>query len=186
LIVDQFTNQAVPFSQMPDHSPELILAVSESPDDCFILTRSHAEVRLWDTNTGRRRGTPLKHEGMVNSAAFSPDGRLVLTGSNDKTARFWDAATGKQCGPPLQHRSLVGKVLFCPDGKTALTTGYGETARFWDVPEPVKGSVERILLWTNVITGMGLDDSGDVQVLNMAQWEKARRHLEELGGPPQY
>ena len=53
--------------------------------------------------------------------AFSPDGKTVLTGSDDKTARLWDAATGKPIGPPLQHQRRVNAVAFSPDGKTVLT-----------------------------------------------------------------
>jgi WD40 repeat protein/predicted Ser/Thr protein kinase len=178
---DAITGQTIS-PRLAQESPVWVVAFS--PDDSLILTMSRDAVRLWDTKTGRHRGTLLQHQGVINAAVFSPDGRLVLTGSEDRTAKFWDAVTGKQCGPSLHHRSLVGRVLFTPDGKTALTTGYGETARFWDVPVPVKGSVERILLWTNVITGMRLDESGVSQVLDPADWEKACRHLQELGGPP--
>jgi WD40 repeat protein len=157
--------------------------VAFSPDDSLLLTASRDLVQLWETSTGRRRGTALQHQGVVYSAAFSPDGRLVLTGSADTTARFWDAGTGKQCGPPLQHRNIV-QAHFSPNGKTALTVGYGETPRLWDVPSRVDGSVERIVLWTNVLTGMRLDETGAVHVLDSASWKEARRHLEDLGGPP--
>ena len=39
----------------------------------------------------------------VKSAAFSPDGRFVVTASWDRTARVWEAATGKAIGEPLRH-----------------------------------------------------------------------------------
>ena len=44
----------------------------------------------------------------VISAAFSPDGKRIVTASSDKTARIWDAATGKAIGEPLKgHESVV-------------------------------------------------------------------------------
>src|SRR5262249_59071084 len=42
------------------------------------------------------------HDGPVNSAVFSPDGRFVLTVSGN-TARVWNVATGQPTAPPLQH-----------------------------------------------------------------------------------
>jgi WD40 repeat protein len=56
---------------------------------------------------------------MIVSAAFSADGKTILTASKDSTARFWDAHTGKPIGKPLQHKFAVNAALFSPDGKTA-------------------------------------------------------------------
>ena len=59
--------------------------------------------RLWDAATGQPIGPPLMHQGHVYPAAFSPDGKIILTLSDDGTARLWDAATGQPIGPPLKH-----------------------------------------------------------------------------------
>ena len=59
--------------------------------------------RLWDAATGQRLGQILAHSDGVMSVAFSPDGKTILTGSQDKTARLWDAATGRPVGPPMPH-----------------------------------------------------------------------------------
>jgi WD40 repeat protein len=52
---------------------------------------------------------------------LDPDGRVMLTGSVDKTARLWDAATGAPIGSPLTHQDWVASVAYSPDGRTALT-----------------------------------------------------------------
>jgi WD40 repeat protein len=70
---------------------------------------------------------------MVAAVAFSPDGKLALTGSQDATARVWDVATGRPIGEPLRHQGQVLDVAFSPDGKTVLTASYDGTAQLWDV-----------------------------------------------------
>ncbi len=70
----------------------------------------------------------------VNSVAFSPDGKTVLTGSGDGTARLWEAATGKPVSvfSPMKHGSGVTSVAFSPDGKTVFTGSLDGTARLWE------------------------------------------------------
>ena len=50
--------------------------------------------RINEAATGKQLAT-LRHEGAVWSVAFSPDGRRVVTGSDDQTARVWEASAGK-------------------------------------------------------------------------------------------
>ena len=62
--------------------------------------------------------------------------------------------------------------------------GSGE-ARLWEVaPAPLEGSVERIVLWTQVITGMEVDPSGTPHVLDAPTWQQCSQRLKELDGPP--
>ena len=85
--------------------------------------------RLWDAATGKPIGEPLKgHEDGVMSAAFSPDGKRIVTASVDKTARLWDAATGKPIGEPLKGHDglLCTSAAFSPDGKRIVTASRGQ------------------------------------------------------------
>ena len=81
----------------------------------------------------RRIKAVFSHDGPVDAAAFSPDGKLVVTGGDDRTARLWDAATGEPVGRPLHHPGQVAAVAFSPDGKTVLTGCVDGIARLWEV-----------------------------------------------------
>ena len=61
------------------------------------------------------------HTGPVTSAAFSPDGTRILTGSWDRTARVWDARTGTTLFELKGHTGGVNSVAFSPDGLRILT-----------------------------------------------------------------
>ncbi len=74
----------------------------------------------------------LEHQGSVQAAIFSPDGKTILTGSKDGVAQLWNATTGRSVGQALQHEDSVVAVAFSPDGKTLLTGSSNSTARLWD------------------------------------------------------
>jgi WD40 repeat protein len=72
------------------------------------------------------------HTGDINSVAFSPDGRFVVTASADGTARVWDAATGKTVAELRGHSKSVNTASFSPDGKFIVTASDDATVRLWD------------------------------------------------------
>jgi WD40 repeat protein len=52
--------------------------------------------RIWDAATAKDIAVLRGHENIVTSAAFSPDGKRIVTASVDRTARIWDPATTKE------------------------------------------------------------------------------------------
>jgi WD40 repeat protein len=68
----------------------------------------------------------------VSSAAFSPDGKRIVTASMDKTARMWDAATAKEIAVLRGHDDRVTSAAFSPDGSRIVTASEDSTARIWD------------------------------------------------------
>jgi WD40 repeat protein len=69
---------------------------------------------------------------MLTHAAYSPDGRRIVTASADKTARIWDAATGKSLLVLHGHILSLSSAAFSPDSKRVVTASSDETARVWD------------------------------------------------------
>ena len=83
-----------------------------------------------EASTGSEIGS-LHHNGWVRSAVFSPDGRRVLTASDDMTARIWILADPQQ--PPLifKHNSSVKRAAFRRDGERIVTAS-ADGVRVWD------------------------------------------------------
>jgi WD40 repeat protein len=98
-----------------------------SPDSKTLAAVDRDKVRLWDSGTGLPVGRPMVHQVIVNSLAFSADGKKILTGSVDNSAQLWDAASCLPIGPPLKREGQAGSgrpyVSFSPDGKTFLIRG---------------------------------------------------------------
>jgi hypothetical protein len=113
---------------------------------------------LWDAASGQQIRAFKGHTGSVNSVAFSPDGKQVLTGSYDKTARLWDAASGKETCAFRGHTGSVNSVAFSPDGKQVLTGSVDTMARLWDAASGKE--VRRFLGHSNEIKSMAFSPDG--------------------------
>jgi hypothetical protein len=84
----------------------------------------------------------------------------------------------------MRHQGPVLAVRFSPDGQTILTGSGDNAARLWPRPTALAGAIEQIFLGIQVATGMELDSTGDVHLLEAAEWQKRRQRLADLGGPP--
>ncbi|MBI5959085.1 MAG: protein kinase [Chloroflexi bacterium] len=86
---------------------------AEIPDDDVIL--------LWDVTTGEVIQQFVGHNDWVNTAAFSPDGQLLATGSKDKLIKIWDVQTGELIRTLEGYESFINSVVFSSDGKYLLS-----------------------------------------------------------------
>jgi len=75
----------------------------------------------------------LGHSENVNAVAFSPDGKLALSGSRDKTLKLWEVSSGREIRTFKGHSSSINAVVFSPDGKLALSGSYDNTLKLWQV-----------------------------------------------------
>src|SRR5262249_17862879 len=123
-----------------------INSIAFSPDSRFVLTgsgrnfRPDKNLRLWDITNGEevdnfgKLAAPdnMMTNPIVWAVAYSPDGRLALSGGNDNIARLWDISSGTEIMRFVGHSSFITAVAFSPDGRFVLTGSNDGSARLWD------------------------------------------------------
>jgi WD40 repeat protein/serine/threonine protein kinase len=112
-------------------APTPAARVTPDPEEMWVSSSS-----AWDAATEAKVVTLQGHINAVNSATFSPDGRLLASASHDGTVKVWDVRTGRETLTLDGHTSDVNSVAFSPDGmrlaSASGTHGDGEVIE-WDL-----------------------------------------------------
>jgi WD40 repeat protein len=82
------------------------------------------------------------HTSEVVSVAYNPNGKMLASGSSDKTIKLWDAASRRELRTLAGHTDNVTSVAFSPNGRMLASGSDDKTIKLWDV---ASGKVLRTL-----------------------------------------
>jgi eukaryotic-like serine/threonine-protein kinase len=84
-------------------------------------------VTVRDATNGQTIFSAEGHSNQVACVKFSPDGKLIASGSWDHTVRVWNATTGKAVLTIKWYAGPVTSVAFSPDGKRIASGSWNHT-----------------------------------------------------------
>jgi WD40 repeat protein/transcriptional regulator with XRE-family HTH domain len=138
------------------------------------------------------------HTRSVNSVAFSPNGKILASGSVDRTAQLWDVATRRPIGSLVTYTGVVNSVAFSPGGQILATGSDDDMFQLWDVAThrrigpPVlgdNGPVTSVAFSRDGTTLATASTDGTVRLWNVATQQHGRpitehgRPITVPGGP---
>jgi len=101
--------------------------------------------------------SPEGHTDRVRAVAVSPDGRFIVSGSDDRTVKVWEAESGQLLRSLAGHTGGVNAVAVSPDRRWIISGSDDHTIRAWD---PESGE-SRVLFWNDAaIRSLALSRAG--------------------------
>lgn len=162
-----------------------------SPDGLQLAVGERSgHIRILDWAANRELRDITAHDQFISSLAYSPDGKLLASGSGYSTEdiRLWDVGTGQAVGSLAGHRAWISALKFSADGQRLFSASADQTIGIWDVPghrltRKLRGHLDEV--WsvafddrsTNLISG-GKDGT-------LARWDvdQVRQHALQLDLP---
>jgi WD40 repeat protein len=144
-----------------------VFCVAFSPDGLRLASGEQGTVRVWTTNNV---GTELlfdidfAHQGWVKSVVWTPDGKQLISASQDQTIKFWNSSKGTPIGQPCTgHTHDINSLAISSDASFIVTVSFDKTVRLWNT-ESHKQIGQR-LKHTTCVSSIAISPNGELLVI---------------------
>ncbi|KAK5071740.1 U3 snoRNP protein [Lithohypha guttulata] len=114
------------------------LAIDPAAEVVCAGSHDSFDVHLWSVQTGALLDQLSGHEGPISTLAFTPDGRMLVSGSWDRTIRTWNVFDRSQSSESLQLTSDLLCVTVRPDSAQIAASTLDGQLTFWDIESSVQ------------------------------------------------
>lgn len=149
--------------ELIDNLANEIRAIAVSPDkysSIFVIGDGEGRIQSWNWKSGIKiKSFPAQgsyNRLPINSLAFSPDGKILVSGGDDFSIKLWDVDSGKELKSG-KHSARVRTVAFSPDGKLIASADDSGIIKIWDVK-----TMENVVLprHDNAVTSLAFSPDG--------------------------
>lgn len=112
--------------------------IALSPDGKTLASTAMPKVRFWELPMARKLSEFTADRLWTHCLAFSPDGKVLVSGGHEASLRVWDWAGSKERNDLSGHEGAVLAVAFSPDGKYLASAGADGTGLVWDMAGVLK------------------------------------------------
>jgi WD40 repeat protein len=116
-----------------------VSSIAFSPDGRTLAFDKSDTIKLWNVSTGQEishlkgHSTQGVYIELIFSLAFSPDGKILASGSQDCTIKLWEVSSEREISTLKGHRKYINSVAFSPDGKILASGSKDKTIKLWEV-----------------------------------------------------
>jgi WD40 repeat protein len=120
-----------------DTRSEWVQTLAFSPDSKLLANACQNNTQLWEISSGKLRATLKGHLDAVMGVAFSPDGKTLATGGDDRKVKLWNIATEQEVATLELLPGGCRSLRFAPDGRTLAAMSFLDpepSIWLWAVP----------------------------------------------------
>ncbi|MBD0310376.1 MAG: serine/threonine protein kinase, partial [Microcoleus sp. T1-bin1] len=108
------------------------------------------------------------HKNLIYSVAFSPNGEVVASGSDDKTIKLWGVEDGQEIVTLTGHANSVYTVAFSPDGQMLASSSHDKTVKLWRMKDGQE--IRTLIGHSNSVYSAAFSPDGEI--IASSSWDK--------------